>query len=173
MNILITQTILIQVKLYLRLILHFFTLFLYLIGSSSSNNTNSASSQVGPLVGRRSTFSWNSVAPHSATFRSSSHLHFRPGLSFAVREISSQLDFFFYLVNVNLRSKILEFTNKRLRSSAEPISDDELCGFIVILLLFGVSKKRMLNSTKCGLTIQFIFQNWRQSQCHAQGSKKS
>ena len=68
---------------------------------------------------------------------------------------------------------ILEFTNKSLRSSAEPISDDELCGFIGILLLFGVSKKRMVELDEMWSHDSIHFSELQQSQCYAQGSRKS
>lgn len=108
------------------------------------------------LIRGRNNFGWSSKSPRSSAYRAHNIIRVTPGLTRAVRDCESELDYFYYIIDDTMMRFILNCTNKRIPDEAKEIRIEELEGYIAISILLGLTKKRNVD----------ISEIWNPSSCH-------
>lgn len=104
----------------------------------------------------RNGFTWSSRPPGPSSFRGHNITRVKPGITYAVRNCTEEIDFFRYVIDDTMRHFILNCTNKRIPDHEREITLEELDGYIAICLLLGVTKKRNID----------ISEIWNRNSCH-------
>lgn len=85
---------------------------------------------------------WFETSPHSSAYRQRNIVNVRPGLTAQTSHLEHQKDFFQRLLTPSMIQHIRDCTNKRLEDDIPEVTENEIWGFISILLILGVTKKR-------------------------------
>jgi len=82
---------------------------------------------------------WKNVCPNAHNFPPT--IDFEPEITNAVENLNTINDFFNYFIDDLIIAMITQYTNRRLDIDTKKITENEIRGFIGLLLLFGVTKK--------------------------------
>ena len=85
---------------------------------------------------------WSETSPHSSAYRQRNIVNVRPGLTAQTYHLEDQKNFFQSLITPSMIQHIRDCTNNRLNDDIPEITENEIWGFISILLMLGVTKKR-------------------------------
>lgn len=90
----------------------------------------------------RNNFRWSKRRPHSASYRRQNIVRTRMGLKACVADYQDVQGFFLHIMTSDMLEKIRLYTNKRIPSSEKEITEEEIIGYVGLLILFGVTRKQ-------------------------------
>ena len=92
------------------------------------------------MIGSDKKTVWTRTCPINSESNSTSD--FDPELTSCVENLNTIEEFFDYFIDELIVSMIVQYTNKRLDEETKKVDETEIKGFIGLLLLFGVTKKK-------------------------------